>query len=312
MQVIARHCKEMDNHSEKSTEFEASEAALPSEGHLVDITSDLRKSELDMSKSSSKVKRGNDTLAFSPSASTSAFSNNFFSSRARTAVWRQKVHSGIGAPVLAGQRILEFPSSSLATHISTVIVPGQRALHQTSRLESSSHLPETLPVAYGSVTPASGVMAVSSNFVSRAPGILPSPGLSPASASLSLHSPGLPLTSAGQRRIPAALSNSTSAAGCITPLMNISRLPSRPFHANGNSLRARSGHMCHSSRQSCSQYCLQGYKFCLWHILEDPSSPYKQCDFVEFPTRDRCCFPVSLKSENTRCVYVVHQSLIQI
>lgn len=59
-------------------------------------------------------------------------------------------------------------------------------------------------------------------------------------------------------------------------------------------------HICHSVMYSCSQYCLQGFQFCLWHILEDPTAPYKQCDFVEVPSGDRCRFPVSLKAGDAR------------
>ena len=286
----------MDKHIEKPTEITTSEAGVPFTERRTDIICNLGNTRSDLAQLDSKVRHGNETSASSPSASMSPVSSNFLSSRARTAVWRQKVHSGVGAPVLAGQRILEFPSPSLATHISAV-VPGQRVLHETSRREPISPLPGTLHVAYQSLSPASGLM-------SQVPGIhLRSPGLSSIPANLPLYSLGLPLSSAGQRRIP---SNSTTATGCLIPRhpTNESRLASRASQVNGNSLRARSGHMCHSSRQSCSQYCLQGYKYCLWHILEDSLAPYKQCDFVEFPTRDRCRFPVSLKSENIRCVSV--------
>lgn len=59
-------------------------------------------------------------------------------------------------------------------------------------------------------------------------------------------------------------------------------------------------HICQSLRESCSQYALHGYWFCIKHILEDPSAPYKQCDFVEGLTQARCMFPVCLHLEHTR------------
>jgi hypothetical protein len=195
LQVTAPRWLEMDNHSGNSTEISASEGGVPSTEQHIDITFDLGDNKLDLAQLDSKVRHGNETLALSHSASTSPVSSNFLSSRGRTAVWRQKVHSGVGAPVLAGHRILEFPSPSLATHIATIIVPGQGVLHETCRPESSSPLQD--PVAYRSL-PASGLMALSPNL-SRASGIrLPSPGLSPVPANISLYTPGLPLTSAVQ------------------------------------------------------------------------------------------------------------------
>ncbi|KAI5069625.1 hypothetical protein GOP47_0015926 [Adiantum capillus-veneris] len=57
---------------------------------------------------------------------------------------------------------------------------------------------------------------------------------------------------------------------------------------------------CLSVRESCSQYALHGFCYCIKHILEEPSAPYKQCDFVEGFTRARCSFPVCLHLEDTR------------
>ncbi|BFI35611.1 EREBP-like factor [Marchantia polymorpha subsp. ruderalis] len=57
---------------------------------------------------------------------------------------------------------------------------------------------------------------------------------------------------------------------------------------------------CQSTKSKCSQYCVQGHQFCLWHILEDPHAPYKQCDYVEASSKDRCRFPVNLQIEDNR------------
>lgn len=45
---------------------------------------------------------------------------------------------------------------------------------------------------------------------------------------------------------------------------------------------------CTHASYECSQPCVDGYAFCLRHILEDPSAPYKQCSFV-YNTNGRKC-----------------------
>lgn len=309
VQVGTPHWLVMDSSIEKPVAAVVSDADAPATVHPTELPSRSANSKLELAELSLKVGQETESsVAVSPCVSP--VSGNLLASRGRTAVWRQKVHSGAGAPVLAGQRILEFPSPTLATQIATVIGPGQRAGHETSRPESSSLLTSTLPVAYRSLPPASGLMgALTPKLMSPAPGIrLASAGLSPLPGNLPLYPPGLPLTTAGHRRMAGAPSGlSPAAGGCSVPVApapppSLPRIPSRPVQSNVGSTKARSGHMCHSGRQDCSQYCLQGYKFCLWHILEDPCAPYKQCDFVEFPSRERCRFPVSLKSGNTRCV----------
>lgn len=303
----------MEDHIEIEARHEASDSTINLPGHESDKSPQPLISKLELAELDSKAKcEGVGNLASSSSASSSPVQP----SRARTAVWRQKVHSGVGAPVLAGQKILEFPSTPLPTQIATAVVPGQRVIvpNESSRPEIKPPLPVTLPVAYRSLPPpSSNLMTLSSTLLAPATGIrIPAPGLSPLTTNLSLYSPGLPLTAAGQRRISAAPSNLTPGVGGglvpLPPPTNVPRHLSRPPPVNnGHTAKVRSGHICHSSRQSCSQYCLQDsghmYKFCLWHILEDPSAPYKQCDFVEFPTRDRCRFPVFLKSENTKYVF---------
>lgn len=229
--------------------------------------------------------------------------------RARTAVWRQRVHSGAGAPVLAGQKILEIPShTNLATQIGSTNAPAanlaQRMPTETLRSEIKAPLLGPLPVAYRSLPSTSSLISLTPSLLSPSTALrLPAPGLSPLPANLSLFSPGLSVSSTSQRRIPIPPSGLTPPAGGLVPLpTNIPRGPPRPGQANRITTKARMGHLCHSVKRSCSQYCLEGFKYCLWHILEDPSAPYKQCEFVELPTQDHCLFPVSRKSANTRYV----------
>ncbi|KAJ7519686.1 hypothetical protein O6H91_20G050800 [Diphasiastrum complanatum] len=58
--------------------------------------------------------------------------------------------------------------------------------------------------------------------------------------------------------------------------------------------------LCHSKKRECCQYVLLGYHFCIRHILEDPSAPYRQCEFLDERNNRRCCFPVFTKNFDTR------------
>ncbi|KAK7092759.1 KAT8 regulatory NSL complex subunit 2-like [Littorina saxatilis] len=48
------------------------------------------------------------------------------------------------------------------------------------------------------------------------------------------------------------------------------------------------GHVCAYSHRSCTQRRLDGYEFCMKHILEDKNSPYKQCTYTAPRTNRRC------------------------
>ena len=37
---------------------------------------------------------------------------------------------------------------------------------------------------------------------------------------------------------------------------------------------------CKNSSYECYQPCLESYSYCLKHILEDPSAPFRQCCFI--------------------------------
>ncbi|KAK7495639.1 hypothetical protein BaRGS_00013086 [Batillaria attramentaria] len=48
------------------------------------------------------------------------------------------------------------------------------------------------------------------------------------------------------------------------------------------------GQTCAYSHRTCTQNRLEGYDFCLKHILEDKTSPFKQCSYVAPKTNRRC------------------------
>ncbi|XP_076132116.1 KAT8 regulatory NSL complex subunit 2 isoform X2 [Alosa pseudoharengus] len=45
---------------------------------------------------------------------------------------------------------------------------------------------------------------------------------------------------------------------------------------------------CSYSHRPCSQPCLDGLEFCIKHVLEDKSAPYKQCSYVSNKNGKRC------------------------
>ncbi|KAJ8927027.1 hypothetical protein NQ314_020590 [Rhamnusium bicolor] len=48
---------------------------------------------------------------------------------------------------------------------------------------------------------------------------------------------------------------------------------------------------CSCQPYECTQLTLDGYKFCLKHILQDKNSPFKQCSFVYTNNGKRCQLP---------------------
>ncbi|XP_064595348.1 KAT8 regulatory NSL complex subunit 2-like isoform X2 [Liolophura sinensis] len=48
------------------------------------------------------------------------------------------------------------------------------------------------------------------------------------------------------------------------------------------------GLFCNYSHRACMQHRLDGFDYCLKHILEDKTSPYKQCSYISTKTNRRC------------------------
>ena len=51
-------------------------------------------------------------------------------------------------------------------------------------------------------------------------------------------------------------------------------------------------------RNPCCKHRLAGHDFCRWHILEDPTAPYRRCDWAA--RGKRCKKPVPLAADDSR------------
>lgn len=61
--------------------------------------------------------------------------------------------------------------------------------------------------------------------------------------------------------------------------------------------------LCSYSPKLCKQRRLNGYAFCIRHVLEDKTAPFKQCEYVAKYNSQRCTNPIP-KSEDRRWVVV--------
>ena len=50
--------------------------------------------------------------------------------------------------------------------------------------------------------------------------------------------------------------------------------------------------LCSYSTKLCKQRRLNGYAFCIRHVLEDSTAPFKQCEFVAKYNQLRCTNPI--------------------
>lgn len=49
--------------------------------------------------------------------------------------------------------------------------------------------------------------------------------------------------------------------------------------------------LCSYQPHECTQLTLDGYDYCLRHIMEDPKASYRQCSFVYNSNGKRCHLP---------------------
>lgn len=73
---------------------------------------------------------------------------------------------------------------------------------------------------------------------------------------------------------------------------NISRIMFRStrtsFTGNGRTKTPVEGLFCMYSHRVCMQNRLEGYEYCLKHILEDKNAPFKQCSYASGKLGKRC------------------------
>lgn len=55
--------------------------------------------------------------------------------------------------------------------------------------------------------------------------------------------------------------------------------------------------LCSFSEKVCSQRRMEGYGFCIKHILEDPSSPFRRCEYRNENTKKQCRIPIHVDEE---------------
>lgn len=74
--------------------------------------------------------------------------------------------------------------------------------------------------------------------------------------------------------------------------------------------------LCKYIHRYCFQERIHGYDFCIRHILEDKSAPFKQCTYVQQPQRKRCSNAAPKNEKNERreafCPFHVKQSYMKI
>ncbi|EGC30165.1 hypothetical protein DICPUDRAFT_83872 [Dictyostelium purpureum] len=68
--------------------------------------------------------------------------------------------------------------------------------------------------------------------------------------------------------------------------------------------------LCGSSKKICSKRPMEGYRFCIKHILEDPTAPFRQCEFISLKSQKQCTNPVSAKEDDPRFC-VSHKHIIE-
>ena len=60
---------------------------------------------------------------------------------------------------------------------------------------------------------------------------------------------------------------------------------------------------CEYQPYECTQLTLDGYNYCLRHILSDKSAPYKSCSYVYSHNAKRCYMPApKIDKKDSGCV----------
>lgn len=91
-------------------------------------------------------------------------------------------------------------------------------------------------------------------------------------------------------------------------------MKSTPGSSVGKSSGAAAVHdedvLCQYSHRTCSQNCLEGYDFCIRHILEDKAAPYKQCAYMTKAGRKCPAAAPKLEKKEAFCLSHNRKSLL--
>ncbi|KAG8228845.1 hypothetical protein J437_LFUL008341 [Ladona fulva] len=69
-----------------------------------------------------------------------------------------------------------------------------------------------------------------------------------------------------------------------------------PRPAAPKKVKSLEGQICNYQHYTCNQYTVEGYEFCLRHILEDRSAPFKQCNHV-YPANGKRCLSAAPRGD---------------
>jgi len=59
---------------------------------------------------------------------------------------------------------------------------------------------------------------------------------------------------------------------------------------------------CNYPRRTCMRNKLEGFNYCIRHILEDRNAPYKQCSYVSSRTGHKCLEPALRTEKRERLI----------
>ncbi|KAK0072023.1 hypothetical protein PV326_000540, partial [Microctonus aethiopoides] len=95
-----------------------------------------------------------------------------------------------------------------------------------------------------------------------------------------------------------AISSSSSSSTSSTSVASTSSISTNAAMTK----RLKMSQKCSYNSYDCSQSCIEGYSYCMKHILSDPIAPYKQCAFI-YNTNGRKCTNPAPKLDRRDATY---------
>jgi len=74
----------------------------------------------------------------------------------------------------------------------------------------------------------------------------------------------------------------------VTRKTTVAQYLSSSLSSSSASVVETSQSFCSYRRRTCMRNKLEGYDYCIRHILEDRNAPYKQCSYVSSRTGHKC------------------------